>query len=515
VAERPTGTVTFLFTDLEGSTELLRRLRDEYGGVLAMHQRLVRGAVERHRGVEVDTQGDAFFFAFQRASEAVQAAIETQRALAKQEWPDGVTVLVRMGLHTGEARLEDGRYHGLSVHRAARISSVAHGGQVLLSESTRALLADEEELSGVSFRDLGLLELKDFDRPIRVYRLSAPGLAEVDRRPRARPGRRRRVFLGVVVLAVVGSALAIALVTSLGGGQGVVHVPANSVAVIDPGTGRVRTAVSVGRAPISITLDPSAAWVANSGSDTITRIDDRTHATSTIGGFQSGLDQLAAGAGAVWATEMTAGLASVNVTTQTASPPVPLLSPAGVAYSAEGIAYGFGSLWVGGGLPSALVLLQIDPISERVVKSASVGVRSRHTIAVGQGGVWVSNLLADTVVEFDPKTLHVLRRISIGAPAAIAVGGGSLWVCGADDKAVWRLQEKNGYRSRTLIPVGGDPVAVAFGDGAAWAALADGTVAQIDAGTDAVRRTRIASALNAITVGTGAVWAEAGPVSFL
>ena len=514
MTELPSGTVTFLFTDLEGSTELVRRLGDEYGGVLAMHQRLVRGAVERHDGVEVDTQGDAFFFAFQRASEGVRAAIETQQALARQEWPEGVTVRVRIGLHTGAARLEDGRYHGLSVHRAARISAVAHGGQVFLSESTRALLADEEQLSGVSFRDLGLLELKDFERPIRVYRLAAPGLAEVDRRPRARAKRRRWAFVAMLAL-VVGSAVAVTLLASLGGGHAAVHVPANSVVVLDPGTGRVRSAVAVGRAPGSITLDPTAAWVANRGSDTIVRIDDRTHATSTIGGFQSGLYQLAAGAGAVWATEMTAGLASVNVATQTASPPVPLLSSAGVAYSAEGIVYGLGSLWVGGGLPGVLVLLKVDPATERVVKSASVGVRSRHTIAVGQGGVWVSNLLANTVVELDPKTLHVLRRISIGAPAAIAVGGGSLWVAAADDQAVWRLEKRDGYRRRTEIPVGGDPVAVAFGDGAAWAALADGTVARIDAGTEAVGRTRIASALNAITVGAGAVWALAGPVSFL
>ena len=117
-----------------------------------------------------------------------------------------------MGLHTGEALLEDGRYHGLSVHRAARISGVAHGGQVLLSESTRSLLADEEELSGVGFRDLGPLALKDFDRPIRVYRLTAPGLADVPTRPRrrreppqaARRWQRRR--------GAIAAAIAIALV---------------------------------------------------------------------------------------------------------------------------------------------------------------------------------------------------------------------------------------------------------------------------------------------------------------
>jgi class 3 adenylate cyclase/streptogramin lyase len=514
MTQLPAGTVTFLFTDVEGSTDLLRRLRDEYGDALELHRQLVREAVARRDGAEVDTQGDSFFFAFRRAADAVQAAIDTQKALAEHEWPDGAIVRVRMGLHSGAARLEHGRYHGLSVHRAARISSVAHGGQVLLSESTRALLADEEELHEIGFHDLGSLALKGFDRPIRVYRLLAPGLPEVDRQPRARARMRRWPLVALAGAVVAGAVVAVALVIGLDGGDGPVRVLADSVAVIDSETGTVRTAVAVGRAPGSITLDASAAWVANRGSDTITRIDDRTHATSTIGGFQSGLRDLAAGAGAVWATESTAGLAKVDVSTQTASSPVPLLSPSGLAYSADGVAYGYGSVWVGGGLPSGLELLRVDPATGRVAR-VRVGPPSRHTIAVGQGGVWVSDLLANTVVEFDPKTLRVLRRISIGSPAAVAVGGESVWVAGANDGAVWRLHRRNGYRARTQIPVGGDPVAIAFGQGAAWTALADGTVARIDAAGETVRRTRVASTLNAITVGVGAVWAVAGPVDFL
>ena len=416
MTQLPAGTVTFLFTDVEGSTDLLRRLRDEYGDALELHRQLVREAVARRDGAEVDTQGDSFFFAFRRAADAVQAAIDTQKALAEHEWPDGAIVRVRMGLHSGAARLEHGRYHGLSVHRAARISSVAHGGQVLLSESTRALLADEEELHGIGFHDLGSLALKGFDRPIRVYRLLAPGLPEVDRHPRARARMRRWPLVALVGAVVAGAVVAVALVIGLDGGDGPVRVPADSVAVIDSETGTVRAAVPVGRAPGSITLDASAAWVANRGSDTITRIDDRTHATSTIGGFQSGLHDLAAGAGAVWATESTAGLAKVNVSTQTASSAVPLLSPerswrtprtesrTATARSGSGVASRVG--W------SSCGWIQ-RPGASRGYAWAPL---SRHTIAVGQGGVWVSDLLANTVVEFDPKTLRVLRRISVGSP---------------------------------------------------------------------------------------------------
>jgi class 3 adenylate cyclase len=515
VTERPTGTVTFLFTDVERSTELLRRLRDEYGNALAAHQRLVRQAVERHGGVEVDTQGDAFFFAFQRASDAVRAAIEAQRTLAEHEWPDGAAVRVRMGLHTGAARLEDGRYHGLPVHRAARISSAAHGGQILLSESTRALLADEEELVDVGFRNLGPLALKDFAQPIRVYRVTAPDLPEVGRRPSARPRSRRRLFVVAGAVASLAAAAAVALIVILGGGHAPARVPLNSVAVLASGSGKLSWSAPVGRAPASIALDETAAWVANRGSSTITRIDAATRATSTIGGFQSGLEHVVVGGGRIWTTERTAGLASVNDATLTASAPTALLTRDGAPYSAEAIAYGFDALWIVGALPGALVLLRVDPTTEGITASKRVGVRSQHAIALGRNGVWVSNLLENNVIEFDAKTLRIVRRVQIGGPAAIAFGDGSLWVCGGIDKGVWRLRERDRYRSRHLIPVGGDPVAIAYGQGAAWAALRDGTVVRIDALTNAVQRTKVATVLNSIAVGIGGVWAAVGPVSFL
>ena len=510
----PTGTVTFLFTDVEASTELLRQLREQYGGALSLHRDLVRAAVERYNGIEVDTQGDAFFFAFQRASDGVRAAIDAQRALAGQDWPEGATVRVRMGLHTGEAVLEDGRYHGLSVHRAARISGVAHGGQVLLSESTRSLLADEEQLAGIGFRDLGRLALKDFDRPIRVFRLTAPGLADVGARPRAKKGRRKAVVAAVVGVAIAG-AVALALVAALGGGSAAVRVPANSVALVDPSSGRARTAVAVGRWPNSIAVDSSAAWVGNSGSSTVTRIDASTRATSTIGGFQSPPYALATGADRVWVTEETAGIASVDVATQTPSTPVPLQAPRGLVYSAQGIAYGFGSLWIGGGLPDGLSLLRVDPRTQRIVARVRVGSFARHSIAIDKDGVWVSDQLDDRVVEVDPRTMRIERRVSIGGPTAIAVGRGALWVCGADDNGVWRLRARSRYRAPTLIPTGGDPVAVAVGHDAVWAAVADGRLARINPASDEVSGGKIAPTLNAVAVDRDTVWAVSGPVRLL
>src|SRR4029453_13512472 len=140
--EVPTGTVTFLFTDIEGSTQLLKQLAGDYGEMLAEHQRILRAAFEGHGGWEVDTQGDSFFVAFRRAKDAVAAAVAAQRDLATHPWPHGVELLVRMGLHTGEPQVGEQRYVGIGVHKAARIGAAGHGGQVLLSSTTRELTED-------------------------------------------------------------------------------------------------------------------------------------------------------------------------------------------------------------------------------------------------------------------------------------------------------------------------------------------------------------------------------------
>ena len=171
----PTGTVTLLFTDIEGSTHLLQHLGDSYADVLAECRQLLRTAFQEWNGHEVDTQGDAFFVVFARASDAVLAAAEAQRALAAHPWPEGASVRVRMGIHTGEpARAAEG-YVGLDVHRAARIMSAAHGGQVLLSQAT-ATLVEQDLPDDVSLRDLGEHRLKDLGRPRRLFQLVISGL---------------------------------------------------------------------------------------------------------------------------------------------------------------------------------------------------------------------------------------------------------------------------------------------------------------------------------------------------
>jgi len=186
VSSLPSGTVTFLFTDIEGSTALLRELGDRYADVLGRERHILRASLTDAGGREIDTQGDAFFFSFTRARDAVAGAVAAQRALAEHDWPDGVEVKVRMGLHTGEPSVGDEGYVGLDVVRAARICSAGHGGQILLSETTRALLGGQLP-DGAMLDDLGRQTLKDVGEE-RLYQLSVDGRDEfaplkAERRP--------------------------------------------------------------------------------------------------------------------------------------------------------------------------------------------------------------------------------------------------------------------------------------------------------------------------------------------
>jgi class 3 adenylate cyclase len=170
----PSGTVTFVFSDVEGSTGLLKRLGERYADVIAEHRRLVRERFGARDGVEIDTQGDAFFYAFVRARDAVAAAVDVQRAHADHMWPAGERVRVRIGLHTGEPAVGADGYVGIDVVRAARLAATGQGGSVLLSETTRALLGSSLP-DGVSVHALGERRLKDIDEPERIYELEIEG----------------------------------------------------------------------------------------------------------------------------------------------------------------------------------------------------------------------------------------------------------------------------------------------------------------------------------------------------
>ena len=195
MATLPSGTVTFAFTDIESSTALLKRLGEHYAELIADHRRIVRDSFGEHAGVEIDMQGDSFFFAFARARDAVAAAVEAQRAHAEHEWVGNEAVRVRMGLHTGEPAVGEEGYLGVDVVRAARLCATGRGGHVLLSETTRALLGSSLP-DGVSVHPRGERQLKDIDEPERIYELQIEGVeappAEAEAPPAAKEDWDRR-----------------------------------------------------------------------------------------------------------------------------------------------------------------------------------------------------------------------------------------------------------------------------------------------------------------------------------
>ena len=173
----PDGTITFVFTDIEGSTRLVQQFGERFPALLADHHRLLRDAFSAQGGTEVVTEGDSFFVVFTSAPAALRAAVAAQRAIAEHSWPDDIEVKVRMGIHTGEGLMVGDNYGGIDVHRGARISAAGHGGQILISNTTRALV--ESSLpGGTSLVDLGDHRLKDIELPERLIQVSIEGLPQ-------------------------------------------------------------------------------------------------------------------------------------------------------------------------------------------------------------------------------------------------------------------------------------------------------------------------------------------------
>ncbi len=182
--ELPGGLVTFLFTDIEGSTRLLSELGPGYDAVLDLHHETLREVWSAHRGHEVNTEGDAFFVSFASADDALGACIAAQRALADAPWPVGVDLRVRMGLHTGYAKPRNDDYTALAVNQAARVVGAAHGGQVLLTSETVAALGAD---AAAPISSLGRFRVRDFDGPVELFAIQADGWTDPGRPPRVRP----------------------------------------------------------------------------------------------------------------------------------------------------------------------------------------------------------------------------------------------------------------------------------------------------------------------------------------
>jgi YVTN family beta-propeller protein len=519
MSEMPTGAVTFLFSDIEGSTRLVKQLRDGYPDVLYEHQRLLREAFGAHRGYEVDTQGDSFFVAFASAREALLAAVEGQLALASHQWPDDVHIKVRMGLHTGQAVAAGDRYTGLAVHRAARIGAAAHGGQILVSQATQTLLEDEEEDLHIFLRDLGEQRLKDLDRPVRLYQAAADGLpasfpplraqaelaqaAEVALQPV--PFWRRPLALGATALAVV-AALVIAFLALRNSSGGLGGIQPNNVGLIDPKTNRIVDEIAVGVQPGPIAAGDGFVWIGNVHDRFLTKIDaSRRAAVGTISLENRTPTAIAVGAGGVWVAHGLLGELS-RIDPEFGS--LTKIPVADTAFGAPGggVAIEGRSVWAVFGDST---LARIDVAENRVAGKGLAGIQPSG-VAVGSGAVWVSNEGDATVLRFNPDTFEegpVRAPISVGTrPSAIAFGEDALWVPNAADGTVTRIDRLSGATS--TIPVGEQPTAVAVGAEAVWVAnTGDGTISRIDPGTKKVSRTiEVGNAPSGLALSGGLLW---------
>ncbi len=513
----PSGAVTFLFTDIEGSTRLVKQLRDRYADVLGEHQRLLRAAFAAHGGHEIDTQGDSFFVAFASARDALLAAIESQLALLSHRWPEGVQIKVRMGLHTGQAVAAGGRYTGLAVHRAARIGAAGHGGQILISQATQTLLEDEEEDLHVFLRDLGEQRLKDLDRPVRLYQAAGNGLldsfpplrAEIESAQAAEtvdrlPLWRRPAALAaaaLIVAVLIGAAVFVATRDSADGLSG---VSPNHVGVINPETNEIVAEVPVGIRPGPIAAGGGSVWVGNLQDRTLTRIDSGQRSVAGTISLESRTPTgVAFGAGAVWVAHGQRGQLS-RVDPQF-SQVTKVIDVAGPGSQSGNVTVGAGSVWA---VYGDSTFARIDPRSARVAGSTFAGASPTAVVLAG-GSVWVANSGDAVVTRFNPSTFEEgpIRTISVGlAPSAIAFGEGAIWVANAGDDTVTRIDP--GTTSTTTIPVGDRPTGVAVGAGSVWVAnAAAGTVARIDpVRNEVVRMIAVGNAPSAIAVGGGSIW---------
>jgi len=452
MTESITGTTTFLFTDVEGSTTLLKSLRERYGEVLAEQQNLLRDAVVANNGVEVDTQGDACFFAFPTATDGVRAALEAQRALAAYEWPDGAPVRVRMGLHSGRASRQDGRYHGVAVHRAARISSAAHGGQILLSQTTRELLEDEEEVGLVTVRDLGVHRLKDLDRPARLFQAVAPGLRRDFPAPRtglAAERRRRRQLLAaatIVLLAAAGAGAYLLLHE-----DAPPQLAANTVVRIDPKTNEIADVIPVGRGPAGVTVSGDAAWVVNRDDKTIWRVEPDGDVTARVGSVASPGAIVPDDHGGVWvvgsegegedSTLFHLNRAGVRVATHDVHDP-----------GIWAVSSGGGFVWLTSifeaRFPPVDYLLRFDPASGHVKHFRLGGQNLPAAIAVTPDGIWMPNYRTGSLTRFDPdngRVEHYDLHAAGSTPSSIAGAGGSIWV---GDEGVAEVRRFDSYSGK-------------------------------------------------------------------
>jgi class 3 adenylate cyclase/streptogramin lyase len=489
-----TGVVTIMFTDVEGSTDLARRLGDEAARrSIESYRRIVRAALADHDGREIDSIGDGFMLTFLSTRRAVACAVAIHRALEEhaREQPEE-QVRVRIGLNVGEVLERGGHPFGAAVNATQRVATHARGGEIFVSEPVRHLVGT---MPDVRFRDRGRKALKGFPERWRlfevVWRTPEKPKPVSKPTPTAR-ARRRPLLIAAAVAAVAVVALAAALLLR-GGSETLDQVAPNAVGIVDPGSGDIVGQVSVGRGPVDVAFGEGFLWVANLEGQTVSKIDPESETENdrfSPAGSQP--RNIAVGEGRVWVASSFSNELVVLRPNGTVEDTIDLESPKDVAAD-------FGAAWVVEGTNGRV--LRIDADTYRPTELAP-----GTAVAVSSNGVWVANQQRLTV--YDPESLKERDRFELRFPATqIAIGSdGVVWVTHLSDDAVSRVDPDSS--AAAFEGVADDPTGIAVDDGAVWVASSLGSsLVRLDPDSGQVTRViQLGSSPQAVAVAAGRVW---------
>jgi class 3 adenylate cyclase/streptogramin lyase len=496
-----TGVVTIMFTDVEGSTDLTRRLGDEAARrTIDAHKSIIRAKLAEHDGREIDSIGDGFMITFLSTRRAIACAVDIQRALEAhgQERPDE-DVRVRIGLNVGEVLERGGHPFGAAVNATQRVAAHARGGEIFVSEPVRHLVGTMPELR---FRDRGRRALKGFPERWRLYEVvwQAPRAKAAPKpKPRLEPAARRRrqlLLAGVVAgTAVAGLAAFFAL---RGGTETLDRVAPNAVGIVDPGNGDIVAQVPVGRRPVDIAFGAGSLWVANQEGGTVSKIDPdsrREEDRFSPGGGRP--RAVAVGAGKVWVANGFSNNLAVLLPDGTVDDTIELDGP-------DDVAAGTDAVWVVEGTVSDVTRIDADTYELSKLAEGTA-------VALGPNGVWVANGRALT--RYDARSSRrVGRSFELRFPATqIAVGDdGVAWVTHQAEDAVSRVDPDSSPTA--FEDVADDPTGIAVGEGSVWVANSLGSsLVRLNPETGAVEREiPLRSAPHGVIVASGRVWVTTG-----
>ena len=462
---------TLLFTDIVGSTELAARIGDRtWKQLLARHNSIVRRELKRFGGRELDTAGDGFFALFERPAQAIECASAVVNALAAAE------IVVRAAIHTGEVEVIGDKVGGIAVHAAARVLSQAGAGEVIVTGMVHDLVAG----SDIRFAERGMTELRGVPGEWRLYAVeqALPGPLPPPDQPLEPAGvRRSRLPLAVALGAGAALVLAVAGVWLLFGANSMPPLKASPNSVVNLGSsGDALLAVAAIDDPAEMVVADGALWVLSVSGRNLIRVDLETSATAPTG-LPATPTGLAAANNAIWITtgfgsaSGDAGVVQVGTSSRGIEGTIPL--GAGV----DGIAAGDGALWVTNRVRNTLT--RIDLTTRLVTHEIEVG-QQPEAVLFGEGSVWVAHGAARTIWRIDPRTLVRTSEVTLAAaPYDLALGFGRLWVTSALGNSITVIDIATNSLQRTL-PVSGAPRGIAVDAQQVWVATGAGEALRVD-----------------------------------